>query len=118
MIETDHPKSLDAFVTGRLSDMENEAIFAHLATCQQCEAKIERLWQAAPIGNSVFKMPDLDIQDALESERSLFRRIHRSELGGQMVKFYTQSFFGLFTGLLRPFVNNFRKPESTGGKTP
>lgn len=116
MNETDHPESLDAFVTGRLSDLENEAIFAHLATCEVCEAKVERLWPAALIDRPVVEVPDIDFHDAVGSESLLFRRIHRSELGGQLVKLYTAGFLGLFTTLLGPIVDNFRKPKSSGGK--
>ena len=115
MTNNDHPHSLEDFINGLLSDEENEAILTHLVTCQACETKVERMWEATPIGIAHSGMPVSGTADAADIEESLFRKIHRSELGGQFIKFYTQGFLGLISMLLHPIVSNIRRPKSSGG---
>jgi hypothetical protein len=116
MNDLDHPESFENFVLGRLSDQENESIIAHLVSCEVCAAKVERLWLDAPIGKSIPTVIGTDMQDTIESERSLFRKIHRSDLGGQVVRLYTQGFISLLTGMFRPIVSSFRASRPRGGK--
>jgi len=114
MNERSHPESLEDFVAGRKNDEENARILEHLAECEHCAAEVEALWTESPVNYILPEITEAAPGAMTELEESLFRRIHRSDLGGQVIKLGTQGFVNLISALLGPIVKK-RRPSKQGG---
>ncbi len=112
--ERSHPESLEDFVAGRKNDEENAHILEHLADCEQCAAEVEALWAKSPASHILPETSEAPPEAMTALEESLFRRIHRSDLGGQVIRLGTQGFINLIAALLSPLANR-RRPSKQGG---
>ncbi len=111
-MENDHPFPLADFVEGRLSETDNLAVIEHLASCESCEAEVERLWRRSEPGRALPQVPDAQAVSTDRVESSLFRRIRRTDLGGQVIQLSTQGFLDLIVALVRPFMGGVRSSRS------
>ncbi len=111
MNDPSHPENLEDFVAGRKNDEENTRILEHLAICEQCAAEVEALWTESPASDLLPDIGDTPLEAMTAMEESLFRQIHRSDLGGQVVKLGTQGFIKVIAALLGPITGR-RRPET------
>ena len=98
-----HPSAqeLEAFVAGRLAEADAETIIIHLAECEPCLALVDQLW----VGVDDQAVPNLDSERSRHVERRLWRRIHRSNLGGQVIRMGTHGLLSVLLALLRPLFS-------------
>jgi anti-sigma factor RsiW len=83
MTENEHPKEpLEAFLAGQLSEEENEIILSHLAECDHCLTEVDRLWEGQLRDGSRDQIPELEADIAERVERSVIRRINRTDSAG------------------------------------
>ena len=109
-----HPDLLEDFVAGKKNEAENALILDHLAVCERCTAEVESLWAKSPARHILPKINPADPETVDTLEESLFRRIHRSELGGQIIRLGTQGFAYSILALFRPILAG-RRPSRQGG---
>ncbi|KAA3643805.1 MAG: zf-HC2 domain-containing protein [Chloroflexi bacterium] len=104
-------EDLAAFVTGELTELENETILMHLEKCEQCFSIVDSLWEEGG-----WQHPDsnlhLDISAAARLEGKLYGRIHRSQLAGDVVTLGTRGMLKMVFALLAPFVGMFSPSKS------
>ena len=105
MTEQKHPKGrLEAFITGQMSEEENEAILSHLADCDQCLSVADGYWQQE-IGDVLkIQPPELDPEIAERVEHLVLSRIHHTDLADQVLLFGSLGLFISWKALLRPFL--------------
>jgi anti-sigma factor RsiW len=104
MSESIHPTNLDQFVAGTLSEDQNTAILMHLAVCDKCADDVEAMWEEHYLYSTTNSPPILEEKTAKRLEKSVLQRVHRSELGGELVRLSTRGALAVFTALLRPLV--------------
>jgi hypothetical protein len=115
MDPTEHPTSqtLADLVAGHLSGARAEAVITHLSECESCLVLADRLWDEHLTELAGATIPDLDPQAAEQVERGLWRRVHRSDLGGDTVRLSTRLLLSVWVALLRPLFGS-RQTWSTG----
>ncbi|MFQ5419971.1 MAG: zf-HC2 domain-containing protein [Anaerolineae bacterium] len=102
-------QTLRRLVDGRLHEKEQEQIMAHLAECGECVDKVDALWAAQPLGTAVGETEPLDPATARRVEKKVVKRIHRSDLTGEMLRLLVQGFAGVAVALARPLVDRPQK---------
>jgi hypothetical protein len=104
MNSTEHPdlQTLADFNAGRLADAEVEVVIAHLVECGLCLGTVDRLWDEIMTGIAGMAIPKLELERAVRIERDLWRRIQRSDLGGETVRLGTGLLLSVWLALLRP----------------
>jgi len=96
-------EDLAAFVRGRLTDLENETIFAHLEACEQCFTIVDGFWAEGSLQELGFD-GHLDKDAAARLEDKLYRRIHRSQLAGDVVTLGARGMLGSVIALFASFL--------------
>ena len=115
MNSTEHPDSqtLGDLARGLLTGPEADAVIAHLSECESCLALADRLWDEHLAEIAGAAIPDLDPEAAEQVEYGLWRRLRRSDLGGEMVRLSTDLLLSVWMALLRPLFGS-RQIWSTG----
>ena len=103
------PKKLEAFVAGQLDEEENEQVLSHLAECGRCLSLVDKLWAEQYSGHLSGQVPELDLETAMQVERSLNRRIQQTNLLGQLSQIALQGLVKSWAALVVPFI---RKKKS------
>lgn len=104
MTEQDHPEhQLEAFISGQLSEEENEAILSHLADCDQCLSVADRYWSQEFGEVSGFQPPELDPGIAEHVEHLVLRRIYHTDLVEHVILFGSLGMFVSWKALIKPF---------------
>ncbi len=93
-----------AFLSGQRGEEESEAVVEHLAGCDDCLRRGDRLWADAPLQGSAGSIPDLEPAAADRLRHSLLGRIRRAELWRQIVLLGTVRMLQMAVALLKPFV--------------
>ena len=102
-------KNLAAFIKGSLTDIESETILTHLEECEHCLSIVDSLWEEGGWQDSNSNLR-LDHDTAARLEQKLYRRIHRSQLAGDVVTLGTRGMFETVFALLAPFIGMFSPP--------
>jgi len=77
-------KEIKQLLAGELSAVQEQQIMMHLAVCERCQQKFDTL-SAVPLA------PPMELPAATPPrvKRQLFTQLHRSDLGGQILRFGT-----------------------------
>lgn len=88
-------------MTGQLNEQETEQLLELIEQSDENLETADAVWaeHLATLNNA----PALKSQDTQRLAQLLARRIHRSDLSGQIVKIGTQGFTQVALALLRPF---------------
>ena len=96
-------KTLERYVAGQLSPAAAEVVLSHLEACDACIDRVELLWAQADMGAATPDAAEEPSQEAaVQMERLLTNRIHRSNLGGKLVEVGLSGFLDVVVALLRP----------------
>lgn len=115
MNSTEHPNSqtLADLAAGHLTGAKADVVIAHLSECEPCLALADRLWDEHLAEIAGAAIPDLDPEAAEQVEHGLWRRVRRSDLGGETVRLSTKLLLSVWVALLRPLFGS-RQIWSTG----
>lgn len=105
--------TLKRFVAGRLEEAEAEHIVVHLSECDRCLALADELWSTQPAGTAVVPPPDPDPDVAQRIERKITKRIHFSNLSGEIIRLGTRGFIDVALAIVRPLIHT-RVPQKGG----
>ena len=104
-------ENLAAFVSGRLTEIETEAILTHLEECEHCLTIVDGLWEEGGWQDLDSNL-HLDKEAAARLEQKLYRRIHRSQLAGDVVALGTRGMLQTVFALMAPFVGMLSPSKS------
>jgi hypothetical protein len=105
---TEHPdpRTLAYLAAGHLTGAKFDVVIAHLLECEPCLAMADRLWDEHLAEIADADIPDLDPEVAEQVEQGLWRRLRRSDLGGEMVRLSTSLLLSVCVALLQPLFDS------------
>ena len=103
------PELLKKFVAGQLTDAEMEEVLIHLSEDEESLNNIEDLWQSEPMAQAVSIASEIDPKSATRIKRKVIKRIHRSDLSGQVVQLGVRGFMDVTMAMLRPLLGGRRE---------
>lgn len=110
------PDTLQAFVKGRLSETETEAVVAHLADCDVCLAAVDQLWAEQPLATHAPFVRDFDPTAVKALENRLLNRLHRSNLGSRTIWLGTAGLINTLLAIVRPFFSSSQASKRKGSE--
>lgn len=102
---SEHPRSLEDFIAGRLDVAEDIAVITHLAECDVCLTEADRLW-AKFLLEELTAIPLLSSEQIQRMKQQLLHRIQRANLGGQAVHLGTDGFLRVSLALVLPLFGS------------
>jgi len=102
---SEHPRSLDDFIAGRLDVAEDIAIITHLTECDVCLTKADQLWAKYQL-EELTAIPVLNSEQIRRMKHRLLHRIQRSNLGGQALHLGTAGFLRVSLALMLPLFGS------------
>lgn len=102
-MSSEHLSSIEiqAYVRLKLDDDENERVIAHLSKCDSCLTLVDAVWQENTPS-------DLRLRTT-KTEKRLIGSIHRSNLGGNLMKLGFGGFFRVIFGVVAPLLRSHSK---------
>ncbi len=93
--------SLKLFLAGKLSASQRQQVMTHLAYCDQCMQRSERLFNDFEVVSSWAPPIELPPATQLRVRRRLFAQLNRSDLSGQILRFSTAGLIHVMLNVLR-----------------
>ncbi|MFC2037794.1 hypothetical protein ACFLYD_07510 [Chloroflexota bacterium] len=106
LIKHPDPRTLADLAAGHLTGAKADVVIAHLSECEPCLALADRLWDEHLAEIAGAAIPDLDPEAAEQVEYGLWRRLRRSDLGGEMVRLSTRLLLSVWVALLQPLLGS------------